>query len=77
MSEVGYDRSPILEVFNKDIGVSNPIAETYGQLGVAVVPGGGPTSAGVGTSNVPGAWLLQTFDLSYRFEERPEAPSDA
>ena len=71
VSEVGYDVPPILgldEVFNKDIGVSNPIAETYvASLAWQWSWRRTDLRVGVGTSNVPGAWLLQTFDLSYRF----------
>ena len=71
VSEVGYDVPPILgldEVFNKDIGVSNPIAETYvASLAWQWSWRRTDLRVGVGTSNVPGAWVLQTFDLSYRF----------
>ena len=71
VSEVGYDVPPILgldEVFNKDIGVSSPVAETYvASLAWQWSWRRTDLRVGVGASNVPGAWLLQTFDLSYRF----------
>jgi len=71
VSEVGYDAPPILgldEVFNKDIGVSSPVAETYvASLAWQWSWRRTDLRVGVGASNVPGAWLLQTFDLSYRF----------
>ena len=71
VSEVGYKVPPILgmdEVFNKDIGISSPIAETYvASLAWQWSWHRTDLRIGIGHSNVPGAWLLQTFDLSYRF----------
>ena len=71
VSEVGYEIPPILgldEVFNKDLGVSSPIAETYiASLAWQWSWRRTDLRVGIGHSNVPGAWLLQTFDLSYRF----------
>ena len=65
------DVPPILgmdQVFNKSEGTSSPIAETY-VTSLAWQWSWRKTDlrVGIGYSNVPGAWLLNTFDLSYRF----------
>lgn len=69
--ERGFEAPPILgldETFNLETGSTSPVAETYiasaswqfswRRLDLRV---------GAGISNVPGAWLLQSTDLSYRF----------
>ncbi len=65
------DIPPILgmdELFNKSVGVSSPIAETY-VVSLAWQWSWRKTDlrVGIGHSNLPGAWILQSFDLSYRF----------
>ncbi len=69
--ERGFEAPPILgldEAFNLETGSRSPIAETYvasaaWQFSWRKVD----LRVGAGISNVPGAWLLQSTDLSYRF----------
>ena len=69
--ERGFEAPPILgldEAFNLETGSTSPIAETYvasaaWQFSWRRVD----LRVGAGISNVPGAWLLQSTDLSYRF----------
>jgi len=65
------DVPPILgmdQLFNKSVGTSSPIAQTYvASLAWQWSWRKTDLRVGIGHSNVPGAWLLQTFDLSYRF----------
>ena len=69
--ERGFEAPPILgldEAFNLNSGTTSPIAETYTasaswQFSWRRVD----LRVGAGVSNVPGAWLLQSTDLSYRF----------
>jgi hypothetical protein len=69
--ERGFEAPPILgldEAFNVDTGTSAPIAESY----VASIAWQWSwrrvdLRVGAGVSNVPGAWILQCTDLSYRF----------
>ena len=69
--ERGFEAPPILgldEAFNLNSGTTSPIAETYTasaswQFSWRRVD----LRVGAGISNVPGAWLLQSTDLSYRF----------
>ncbi len=69
--ETGFEAPPILgldEVFEKATDTSNPIQKslvtslswqwTWRKVDLRV---------GAGWSNVPGAWILQSTDLSYRF----------
>ena len=67
----GYEAPPILgmdQVLNKPAGTSVPIKETY-VTSLAWQWSWRRTDLriGAGLSNVPGAWLLQSLDLSYRF----------
>jgi hypothetical protein len=69
--ERGFEAPPILgldEAFNVDTGTSAPIAESY----VASIAWQWSwrrvdLRVGAGVSSVPGAWILQCTDLSYRF----------
>jgi len=65
------DVPPILgmdKVFNKSAGTSSPVAETYvASLAWQWSWRRTDLRVGIGHSNVPGAWILQSFDLSYRF----------
>ena len=67
----GYEAPPILgldQVLNKPVGTSVPIKETY-VTSLAWQWSWRRTDlrVGAGLSNVPGAWILQSIDLSYRF----------
>jgi hypothetical protein len=69
--ERGFEAPPILgldEAFNLETGSTSPVAETYvasaaWQFSWRRVD----LRVGAGVSNVPGAWLMQSTDLSYRF----------
>jgi len=69
--ERGFEAPPILgldEAFNVETGTSTPIAESY----VASIAWQWSwrrvdLRVGAGISSVPGAWILQGTDLSYRF----------
>ena len=69
--ERGFEAPPILgldETFNVDTGTSSPITESY----VASIAWQWSwrrvdLRVGAGISSVPGAWILQGTDLSYRF----------
>ncbi len=69
--ERGFEAPPILgldETFNLETGSTSPIAETYiasasWQFSWRRID----LRVGAGISNVPGAWILQSTDLSYRF----------
>ena len=69
--ERGFEAPPILgldEAFNVETGTTTPIAESYvasiaWQFSWRRID----LRVGAGVSNVPGAWILQSTDLSYRF----------
>jgi hypothetical protein len=67
----GYDVPPLLgmdKLLNKPEGTSSPIGDTYvASLAWQWSWRRTDLRVGAGISSVPGAWLLQSTDLSYRF----------